>query len=157
MQPKTIMFRGNRLAVVYGRYANNRQAIRLVDAETGEPYLVATVNIPEVDIQEDEVLIKDYSENAGILPALESAGIVQSTDQLVATGYVHVTVCKLLVAKPEQADGDDEYEEACADDEDGAHCAHDWVYTGTAYGGDDESFRGEGRVICRLCGADGDA
>ena len=157
MQPKTIMFRGNRLAVVYGRYAsNNRQAIRLVDAETGEPYLVATVNIPEVDIQEDEVLIKDHSENAGILAALESAGVVRSTGQYIATGYVHVTVCK-LVANPERADGDDECAQACADDEDGADCAHDWVYTGTAYGGDDESFRGEGRVFCRLCGADGDA
>jgi hypothetical protein len=36
-------------------------------------------------------------------------------------------------------------------------CAHDWNHTGTAYGGDDESYRGEGRVICRKCGADGDA
>jgi hypothetical protein len=36
-------------------------------------------------------------------------------------------------------------------------CAHDWNYTGTAYGGDDERWHGEGRVICRKCGADGDA
>lgn len=36
-------------------------------------------------------------------------------------------------------------------------CAHDWNYTGTQYGGDDERFHGEGRVICRKCGADGDA
>lgn len=37
-------------------------------------------------------------------------------------------------------------------------CAkHEWVYTGTAYGGDDESFHGEGRVYCTHCGADGDA
>jgi hypothetical protein len=36
-------------------------------------------------------------------------------------------------------------------------CEHDWNHTGTAYGGDDESYRGEGRVICRKCGADGDA
>lgn len=34
---------------------------------------------------------------------------------------------------------------------------HVWVYTGTAYGGDDESFHGEGRVYCENCGADGDA
>ncbi len=36
-------------------------------------------------------------------------------------------------------------------------CAHEWVYTGTQYGGDDESFRGEGRCYCSVCGADGDA
>lgn len=37
------------------------------------------------------------------------------------------------------------------------NCAHEWNYTGTNYGGDDERWHGEGRVICRLCGADGDA
>ena len=36
-------------------------------------------------------------------------------------------------------------------------CPHEWVYTGTAYGGDDPSYHGEGRCICRLCGMDGDA
>lgn len=37
-------------------------------------------------------------------------------------------------------------------------CAgHRWIYTGTQYGGEDESYRGEGRVYCANCGADGDA
>lgn len=34
---------------------------------------------------------------------------------------------------------------------------HRWSHTGTAYGGDDPSYHGEGRVICCYCGADGDA
>jgi len=34
---------------------------------------------------------------------------------------------------------------------------HSWVYTGTQYGGDDESYHGEGRCYCEHCGADGDA
>lgn len=34
---------------------------------------------------------------------------------------------------------------------------HSWSYTGTAYGGDDSSYMGEGRCYCRYCGADGDA
>ena len=36
-------------------------------------------------------------------------------------------------------------------------CAHEWAFTGTAYGGDDESYHGEGRCYCTKCGADGDA
>jgi hypothetical protein len=36
-------------------------------------------------------------------------------------------------------------------------CAHEWAYTGTAYGGDDERWHGEGRCYCIHCGADGDA
>jgi len=34
---------------------------------------------------------------------------------------------------------------------------HSWSYTGSAYGGDDESYSGEGRCYCCYCGADGDA
>ena len=34
---------------------------------------------------------------------------------------------------------------------------HEFVCTGTAYGGDDESYFGEGRCYCIHCGADGDA
>lgn len=34
---------------------------------------------------------------------------------------------------------------------------HQFECTGTAYGGDDESYHGEGRCYCIHCGADGDA
>ena len=33
---------------------------------------------------------------------------------------------------------------------------HEYECTGTAYGGDDESYFGEGRCYCIWCGADGD-
>lgn len=36
----------------------------------------------------------------------------------------------------------------------GGHARH---ITGAAYGGDDDSYHGEGRAYCCLCGADGDA
>lgn len=35
-------------------------------------------------------------------------------------------------------------------------CSHEWHYTGTAYGGDDPSYHGEGHCYCSKCGADGD-
>lgn len=34
---------------------------------------------------------------------------------------------------------------------------HSFYRTGTAFGGDDERWMGEGRCFCRYCGADGDA
>lgn len=36
-------------------------------------------------------------------------------------------------------------------------CEHSWVYSGSAYGGDDDRWCGEGRCYCEFCGADGDA
>jgi hypothetical protein len=44
--------------------------VTLVDAENGEEYLTATVNIMGSNLAPDEVLIKDYSENEGIYKAL---------------------------------------------------------------------------------------
>ena len=44
---------------------------------------------------------------------------------------------------------------AAEPEEDG--CDHSWVYSGSAYGGDDDSYHGEGRCYCEFCGADGDA
>lgn len=36
-------------------------------------------------------------------------------------------------------------------------CKHEFSYSGTAYGGDDESYYGEGRAYCVYCGIDGDS
>lgn len=33
---------------------------------------------------------------------------------------------------------------------------HSWSFSGTQYGGDDDSYHGEGRCLCAYCGADGD-
>lgn len=48
--------------------------------------------------------------------------------------------------------GDAGPDDACTDPN-----GHKFVCTGTAYGGDDESYHGEGRSYCIHCGADGDA
>ncbi len=54
---------------------------------------------------------------------------------------------------------DDCFDVDCFDaqDPDADDCAHEWEFTGAEYGGDDESYHGEGRCYCRKCGTDGDA
>lgn len=76
--------------------------------------------------------------------------------------------CLVPVADEDWHDLADAYLKACAEegvdpvvsvsppDADEPSCAHEWVHTGTAYGGDDERYMGEGRVYCSKCGADGD-
>ena len=60
------------------------------------PYMTCTVCIPEVDLKEHEVIIKDYNENAGILEALVRAGIVSKPIGIVFVGYAYAHVCLLL-------------------------------------------------------------
>jgi len=57
-----------------GEYSNGGTCIRIVDADDGMPVATASVWIP--NLRDDEVAIKDYSENEGILDALVEAKII---------------------------------------------------------------------------------
>ena len=88
-----------------GTYGNGRTAIELVGTDSdcsGELVAVATVNVPEVELKDDEVLVKDYSENKGMLAALVGAGVVEPTGREVDSGFVKLPVCKLLVKKEDR-------------------------------------------------------
>ena len=60
------------------------------------PYMMCTVCIPDVDLADNEVIIKNYSENTGILDALMSAGIVSAPTRDIHVGYAIAHVCLLL-------------------------------------------------------------
>jgi hypothetical protein len=62
--------------VKIGRYPNGRIAIQLIDAENGEPFATATTNLPELPLEDDQVVIKNYAENEGIEEPLVEAGVL---------------------------------------------------------------------------------
>ncbi|AWP23471.1 hypothetical protein C4901_09115 [Acidiferrobacter sp. SPIII_3] len=96
--PFFVTVRGTHLRVLFSRYRDNqRTTIHLSDIETGEPYATATVNIPELPLKSTEVFVKDYSENEGVLEALERAGIVRHTGRRIRCGFVEVPICELLI------------------------------------------------------------
>lgn len=85
----------------FGKYGNGRTAIQLVsNDEMKELIATATVNIVDARCDADEVIIKDYSENDGMLAALVYAGVVSNPVRYAGSGYVSCPVCKLLI-KPE--------------------------------------------------------
>ena len=65
--------------------------------EDGAPVAIATVNIPDYPLKEDEVLIKDYSENTGIMKVLLDAKVIEFTGKYVESGFTSIPVCKLLI------------------------------------------------------------
>ena len=99
----TVKFSNWTCDVAYAIYENGRLAIQLMDAEDHSPVATATVNLPDVDLDGDEVAIKDYSENAGMLDALIEAGVVSKPRRYEATcaaftssGFVTVPICQWL-------------------------------------------------------------
>lgn len=81
----------------FGQYRNNsRVSITLIDAEDGIPFAVATVNLPDEKLEENEIAIKNHSENEGILWALQEAGIVGQVKREVQSGFVRIPIVELL-------------------------------------------------------------
>jgi hypothetical protein len=87
--------------LVFARYANGRLAIRLMDINDHDEVATATVNIPNVILAENEIIIKDYSENDGMLAALVYGGIVKNPHRYCTTGFVSCPICKLII-NPEE-------------------------------------------------------
>lgn len=79
-----------------GNYENGRVALCLI-ADNGEPISTCTVNLPDESLDAGEVLIKDYSENEGMVEFLVKEGVVERTDRELRSGYISIPVCKLLL------------------------------------------------------------
>ena len=78
------------------KYVGGQNRIDLIDSEDGFPVAVASVSIKE-DLMEDEVAIKDYSENEGVLDFLIEEGIVSGPIRYFQSGYVKIPICNLII------------------------------------------------------------
>ena len=84
----------------YPRQFGGRLAMVLKEERTGAPVVTCTVNIPEWQGASDEVLIKNWSENEGVLYALVEAKVLLPTGGRVRVGFVSASVCRLLIPVP---------------------------------------------------------
>jgi len=93
MTKKVVKFLGEELTPVMNRYANGQNAIQLVDSD-GMPFMTASV-AHDINIADDEVIIKNYSENEGILEALIEAGIIEKPFAEIPVNFVTLYVAAL--------------------------------------------------------------
>ena len=90
---KTVNFMGEELNVKLSKYANGQNAMQLVDQD-GIPFMTASV-AHDVNIDDDCVIIKNYSENEGIMEALIEAEIIEKPFCEIPTGFVTLYVAAL--------------------------------------------------------------
>lgn len=98
---KIIRFKDWDCTLEYAQYGNKRTAITLLGTgeELGEPIAVATVNMPDDILEEDEIYIKDYAENSGMEEALLNAGVIGPSLGFVVSGHIMIGKHKLLITK----------------------------------------------------------
>ncbi len=78
-----------------GSYKQGRPSLMLLDAEDGCPYAHVTVNMPDVNLADDEIIVKDYSENTGMMEFLVENNIATPTGACIATGFVRMPIARL--------------------------------------------------------------
>lgn len=96
-----VEFAGFSCDVIQTSYHNGTKALILVDnsdEDYGIPVATESVNIAGVSeyLPENQVALKTYSENEGILEALTSARIVRDTGRVIGSGYVTCPVVEIL-------------------------------------------------------------
>lgn len=92
-----VKFKQWNCVAVFAKYGNNnRTAIKLVDEITGEPIATASVNLPEETILENQIAIKDYAENEGMVVALKEAYIIGDLIYKADRGHVEIGIYELL-------------------------------------------------------------
>lgn len=82
-----------------GKYSDGSLAIELIDAETYEPELRATVCIADYGYTPppNHVVIKNYSENEGLLPCLISEGVIKAPAlEVPGPNGIGFPVCELM-------------------------------------------------------------
>lgn len=75
-------------------YKNGQICIQLIDTSDGFPFATATVAVEDNLLKEDELAIKDYSENEGILDTLIDHNIVEHPRAFIQSGFVKIPICK---------------------------------------------------------------
>jgi hypothetical protein len=97
---REIILNGQRHDLYFANYSDGMRTALILMTKQHEVAMIATVNVPEEHIEEDEVIIKNYSENEGILDVLIDAGIISKPLRSVEVGYALVHICKLLIEGP---------------------------------------------------------
>lgn len=105
---KTIQFKDWKCILYVAEYSgNHRTVLQLLNAESiveddyvipegTEMIAICTVNLPDEHLEKDEVCIKDYSENEGMLKCLVDAKVISEPIRYTSSGHVSIPICKLL-------------------------------------------------------------
>ncbi|CAM3835764.1 hypothetical protein [Aquirufa aurantiipilula] len=81
-----------------GKYQNNQNSLQIINRSNDDPLLTVSICVPGLNLKNDELVIKNYSENEGILEFLIENEIAELTNRYVQIGYIDAPIVKLLVS-----------------------------------------------------------
>jgi hypothetical protein len=104
---KTRLYGHQEVALSIGRYQNGgRICLKLLRVENGvpgEPCAVCTVNLPHVPMAQNEVAIKTWYQNVGMLGWLIDEKIVSHPVRYAFYANTFIPICCLLISQEDAA------------------------------------------------------
>lgn len=98
MKEHKLICKGETVFSKFGYYDNGRLAITYISA--GGPFAKLTVNIPEVDLADDEILVKTWSENKNISEVALKSGLFTDTGRRIPCGFCEAQIWKFNPPRP---------------------------------------------------------
>ena len=81
---------------IYKHYYMDGNTCLLAFLKNGEQFGVITLNVPEIELEEDEVVVKNYSENRLWIQYIFDSDVIIDTGKRISLGYIeNLPVCKL--------------------------------------------------------------
>ena len=97
----TVKFREWECNVNKVHYQQGNICLQLTDVKDGDGVATATTNIPEIQVflGKNDVIIKDYSENSGMLACLVEAGVISGVKKQFPLNQfgTQAYVCECLI------------------------------------------------------------
>jgi len=98
IQGTKIFIYGDEVTLEETVYGNGRRAIvASIRNEDGyiEPFGKLTINIPKSELEDDEIIVKDWSENVEFAEACYNTGLFEDTGKKVITGHIQAPIWRI--------------------------------------------------------------
>ncbi len=82
---------------IYKRGYSNGQLALYVNDNDGQPFAELSISKDSVYLDQDEFILKDYSENAELVEELVNLDVIALTDRFVLVGSRVCPICKVLI------------------------------------------------------------
>lgn len=90
--PKIELGAGRPLYVETSAYAEGGATAITLLTENGSPFLKLTVNVPDIPLEDGEILVKTWSENEPYIPLILETGYFKDTGKRVKLQFVEASV-----------------------------------------------------------------
>lgn len=96
---KKIKFRDVEYNVNHFRYHNGRRGLLLTETAAPGNSINCTINISSLNIDNDQVIIKNWGDNIGLYSVLVDNGIIKSYSRRIPVGLEYGLLTKLKTDK----------------------------------------------------------